>query len=169
MSSSTAVADNTQATPVAPAPTWYDDSVERITNPAAYARKHAPEPAPTPAFQEEITLAIPGRKTAKLEVHMLKERPFWSKVSLFWTFRLADVEGDGEAVVVSLVFDTWTGSIEISENAVSKVDEIQRPIMGGSWKTKTDFGQLEIKIVPFWTGYQYELWHEGKEVYTFFA
>lgn len=42
---------------------------------------------------------------------MLKERPFWSKVSLFWTFRLADVEGDGEAVVVALVFDTWTGSV----------------------------------------------------------
>lgn len=46
------------------------------------------------------------------QVHMLKERPFWSKVSLFWTFRLADVEGDStEGVVVGLVFDTWTGSV----------------------------------------------------------
>lgn len=42
--------------------------------------------------------------------------------------------------------------IEISENAIVKVDEIQKPIMGGSWITKTDFGRLEIKIVPYWTG-----------------
>lgn len=44
---------------------------------------------------------------------MLKERPFWSKVSLFWTFRLADVEGDNDAerMVVALVFDNWTGSV----------------------------------------------------------
>ncbi|CAM9834186.1 unnamed protein product [Ectocarpus sp. 12 AP-2014] len=105
------------------------------------------------------------------QIHLLKERSFWSKVSLFWTFRLADVEGDdnAEQMVVALVFDSWTGSIEISENAIVKVDEIQKPIMGGSWITKTDFGRLEIKIVPYWTGYQYELWHEGKEVYTFFA
>ncbi|CAM9637965.1 unnamed protein product [Laminaria digitata] len=108
---------------------------------------------------------------------MLKERPFWSKVSLIWTFRLADVEGDNNAerIVVALVFDTWTGSVEISENALVKVDEIQRPIIGGAWTTHTDFGRLEIKIIPFWTGespflsYQYELWHEGKEVYSFFA
>ncbi|CAM9220300.1 unnamed protein product [Hapterophycus canaliculatus] len=101
---------------------------------------------------------------------MLKERPFWSKVSLFWTFRLADVEGDrnAESVVVSLVFDTWTGSIQISENTSPKVDEIQKPIIGGAWTTKTDFGRLEIKIVPYWTG-EYRLWHEGQEVYTFFA
>lgn len=33
-----------------------------------------------------------------------------------------------------------------------KVDEIQKPIIGGSWTTNTDFGRLEIKIVPFWTG-----------------
>jgi len=179
---------------------------------------------------------------------MLKERPFWSKVSLYWTFRLADVEGDSEKVVVTLVFDNWTGSvrarvfilffhppsvhsatslftmvsvdvcmyymcigrghtdpslmhalrvwlrgeelqrsalspvrwrpepaqsrrffarwlsllppfrcrngaqIQISENAVLKVDEIQKPIIGGAWTTKTDFGRLEIKIVPYWTG-----------------
>lgn len=42
--------------------------------------------------------------------------------------------------------------IEISENAMLKVDEIQKPIIGGSWTTKTDFGRLEIKIVPYWTG-----------------
>lgn len=45
-----------------------------------------------------------------------------------------------------------TTQIQISENAVLKVDEIQKPIMGGSWTTKTDFGRLEIKIVPYWTG-----------------
>ncbi|CAN0022630.1 unnamed protein product [Sphacelaria rigidula] len=32
-----------------------------------------------------------------------------------------------------------------------------------------EFGQLEIKIVPFWTGYEYELRFEGKEVYKHFA
>ncbi len=42
---------------------------------------------------------------------MLKERPFWSKVTLHWTFRLADVEGDSDKVVVTLVFDNWTGSV----------------------------------------------------------
>lgn len=42
---------------------------------------------------------------------MLRERPIWSKVSLYWTFRLADVEGDSEKVVVTLVFDNWTGSV----------------------------------------------------------
>ena len=42
--------------------------------------------------------------------------------------------------------------IQISENAVLKVDEIQKPIIGGAWTTKTDFGRLEIKIVPYWTG-----------------
>lgn len=47
---------------------------------------------------------------------MLKERPFWSKVSLFWTFRLADVEGDGtEGLVVALVFDSWTGSVSFGD------------------------------------------------------
>ncbi|CAM9282739.1 unnamed protein product, partial [Scytosiphon promiscuus] len=125
---------------------------------------------PTPELQKEISLTVPGGQYAKLEVHMLKERPFWSKVSLFWTFRLADVEGDSnaESVVVSLVFDNWTGSIQISENAILKVDEIQKPIVGGAWTTKTDFGKLEIKIVPYWTG-EFTLWHEGQEVYTFFA
>ncbi|CAM9939735.1 unnamed protein product [Pylaiella littoralis] len=167
--SSTAVGDETQAPPVEPGPTWYDDSMERYSNPVAYARKNMPEPVPE--LQKEISLAAPGGKDVKLEVHVLKERPFWSKVSLFWTFRLADVEGDNSAnsVVVALVFDSWTGAIEISENTIIKVEAIQRPIIGGAWKTKTDFGALEIKIVPYWTGYQYELWHEGKEVYTFFA
>lgn len=42
--------------------------------------------------------------------------------------------------------------VQISENRELKVDEIQRPIVGGSWRSKTEFGQLEIKIVPFWTG-----------------
>ena len=42
--------------------------------------------------------------------------------------------------------------VEISENGVIKVDEIQRPIVGGAWTTHTDFGRLEIKITPFWTG-----------------
>lgn len=42
--------------------------------------------------------------------------------------------------------------IEISENTVVKIEAIQRPIIGGAWKTKTDFGELEIKIVPYWTG-----------------
>lgn len=71
MSSSTAVGDETQAVPVAPEPTWYDDSVERYSNPAAYARKHAPQPAPTPALQEEISLAVPGGQAAKLEASLL--------------------------------------------------------------------------------------------------
>lgn len=48
---------------------------------------------------------------------MLKERPFWSKVSLFWTFRLADVEGDNEGVVVALVFDSWTGSVSFERTS----------------------------------------------------
>ena len=68
MSSSTAVGDDTQAVPVAPEPTWYDDSIERYSNPAAYARKHAPQPALTPALQEEMSLATPGGQNAKLEV-----------------------------------------------------------------------------------------------------
>lgn len=42
--------------------------------------------------------------------------------------------------------------VQISENAIIKVDELQKPIVGGSWTTKTDFGRLEIKIVPCWTG-----------------
>lgn len=42
--------------------------------------------------------------------------------------------------------------IEISENLAVRVDEIQRPITGGGWKSQTEFGALEIKIVPFWTG-----------------
>ncbi len=51
----------------------------------------------------------------------------------------------------SLPTSTYS-QVQISENAVLKVDEIQRPIIGGSWTTKTDFGRLEIKIVPYWTG-----------------
>lgn len=42
--------------------------------------------------------------------------------------------------------------VQISENAIVKVDELQKPIVGGSWTTKTDFGRLEIKIIPCWTG-----------------
>ncbi|CAN0185617.1 unnamed protein product, partial [Ectocarpus sp. 13 AM-2016] len=154
MSSATVAGDSGEA-PAAAAPpmtTWADESIERYTNPIAFARKNTP--TPTPELQNEVSLAVPGGKNAKLEIHLLKERSFWSKVSLFWTFRLADVEGDdnAEQMVVALVFDSWTGSIEISENAIVKVDEIQKPIMGGSWITKTDFGRLEIKIVPYWTG-----------------
>lgn len=44
--------------------------------------------------------------------------------------------------------------VQISENAVIKVDEIQSPIVGGCWKAKTEFGVLEIKIEPYWTGEQ---------------
>lgn len=63
----TSVGDATQAGPVAPPePTWYDDSVERYSNPAAYARKHAP--VPTPELQKEALLAVPGGQDAKLEV-----------------------------------------------------------------------------------------------------
>lgn len=68
MSSTTAVGDQTQAVPVAPEPTWYDDSVERYSNPAAYARKNAPQPTPTPDLQDEISLDIPGGQAAQLEV-----------------------------------------------------------------------------------------------------
>lgn len=42
--------------------------------------------------------------------------------------------------------------VQIIENKVMKVDEVQQPIVGGSWKTKTGFGQLEIKVTPYWTG-----------------
>lgn len=65
---STAVTDeSSQAVPVPEPTTWYDDSVERISNPAAYARKNAPEQAPTPELQEEISLTAPGGE-AKLQV-----------------------------------------------------------------------------------------------------
>lgn len=66
---------------------------------------------PTPSRLLAVLLSrLPCVSVVK--VHMLKERPFWSKVSLFWTFRLADVEGDnGGVVVVALVFDSWTGSV----------------------------------------------------------
>lgn len=73
MSSPTAVGDETQAVPVAPEPSWYDDSVERISNPAAYARKNAPPPA-TPELQKEISLAVPGGQTAKVEVRSSASR-----------------------------------------------------------------------------------------------
>lgn len=67
MSSSTAVGDDTQqAPPVEPAPTWFDDSMERINNPLAYARKNMPKPVPE--LQKEISLAAPGGQGVKLEV-----------------------------------------------------------------------------------------------------
>lgn len=56
---------------------------------------------------------------------------------------------------LSLILHVASGTtrqIEISENTIIKVEAIQRPIIGGAWKTKTDFGALEIKIVPYWTG-----------------
>lgn len=75
MSSSTAIGDDTQAVPAVPEPTWYDDSVERYSNPAAYARKNAPQPALTPVLQEEISLAVPGGQAAKLEVRKSSFKP----------------------------------------------------------------------------------------------
>lgn len=167
---SSTVGDIRQAHPVQPDESWVEESLQRYTNPNAFAAK-SDETGPTPVLQEEISLASPEGRDVKLQVHLMKERWFWSRISLLWTFRLADVEGDEDAqrVVVMLAFDTWTGAVQISENAVLKVDELQKPIAGGEWATKTDFGKLVIKIVPFWTGYQYELWHDGKEVYKHFA
>lgn len=60
-------------------------------------------------------------------------------------------------IFCALSFVTWLirvkqPQVQISENMILKVDEIQKPIIGGAWTTKTDFGRLEIKIVPFWTG-----------------
>lgn len=66
MSSATAIGDETQAPPVEPEPTWYDDSIERYSNPVAYARKNMPNP--TPELQREISLAAPGGQGVNLEV-----------------------------------------------------------------------------------------------------
>ena len=66
MASPTAVGDSNLPPAPTPPEGWYDDSVERYTNPAAYARKHAP--APVPELQKEISLVNPGGQNTKLEV-----------------------------------------------------------------------------------------------------
>lgn len=69
MSSATAVAGDSGEAPAAaaqPMTTWADESIERYSNPIAFARKNAP--MPTPELQKEVSLAVPGGKNAKLEV-----------------------------------------------------------------------------------------------------
>lgn len=48
--------------------------------------------------------------------------------------------------------------VKLSENNVLKVNELQQPIVGGSWKSKSELGEIEVKIEPYWTG---ERWTHG--------
>lgn len=66
------IGDSIDAAPAPPAPaTWYDDSIERYSNPAAYARRN--EPKPEPELQKEISLVNPGGQNAKLEVREITD------------------------------------------------------------------------------------------------
>lgn len=60
---------------------------------------------------ENVCLALARSRLS--QTALLKERPVWSKISLVWTLRLADLEGDqaSQTLVVSLVFDSWTGEV----------------------------------------------------------
>ncbi|CAN0053354.1 unnamed protein product [Discosporangium mesarthrocarpum] len=149
-------------------PEWFQESIELYTNPLAFARGEKVEEVPE--LVEEKVIKSQDDKRIKFQVHLLKERLFWSKVSLHWIFQPADLEGNNATkTIISLVFDTWTGELGIFENAVQKAKEVQRPIVGGGWRARTHFGELEIKIETFWTGYQYELWFEGEKIYSLFT
>lgn len=64
MSSSVGDIDPQAVTPAES--TWVDESLERYTNPGAFARKNQPEP--TPKLQEEKILASSGGEAINLEV-----------------------------------------------------------------------------------------------------
>lgn len=68
MTSSVGDIDQQAITPAEP--TWVDESLERYTNPRAFARKNQPEP--TPKLQEEKILTSSGGEAVNLEASTSK-------------------------------------------------------------------------------------------------
>lgn len=65
---SSIVREATHEAPPPPQETWVEESLERYTNPLAFARKN--DPGPDPEFQEEISLSSPGGQNVKLQVRL---------------------------------------------------------------------------------------------------
>ncbi len=66
------IGDSIDAPPAPTQETWYDETIERYSNPRAFARKN--QPKPEPELQKEISLVNPGGQNTNLEVCDLTDR-----------------------------------------------------------------------------------------------